>query len=250
MRRFRFRARPSTPAGMALATVLIGSAFVVGLGGPATATIDAAAAAQPAYKYWGYYHAAGNDWEFSTTGAHEFIPEDGAVEGWRYGLDTGGDRTPRALPDFDSICGDETVSGKRKLVAVVIDYGIPQEAEGDDETPAARGACANVPDGASGQQVLQSVADTTVGDAGIASVDGYPSVPTTETFDGADIPANEPPVELELATETDPAADDATDTEDAAAGDEDDGLPWGLIGVGAVAVVIAGGAIVVARRRS
>jgi hypothetical protein len=222
---------------------LIGAALIGGLAGGLGASPANAAPTEsaPAYKYWGYYHSDGGDWAYSKVGASDYVPDDGTVEGWRYGLDTNGSRTPRVTPDFDSICGDQTASSGNKLVAVVIDYGIPEEAEGDDETPDPRGACADVPTDASGQEVLQSVADTTVGDAGIASIDGYPSVPTTDTFDSADIPASEPTVELVLPGDT---ASDAADD------DSDDGAPWALIGVGVLVVVIAGGAVAATRRRS
>ncbi|HYJ66902.1 MAG TPA: SCO2322 family protein [Nocardioidaceae bacterium] len=229
---------------------LIGAVLVSGLGAAFPLASPASAApteSAPAYKYWGYYHADGDgdDWKYSTVGATEATPNDGTVEGWRYGLDTDGSRTPRVMPDFASICGGQTTSADHKLVAVVIDYGLPEEAEGDDETPDARGACADVPADATGQDVLQSVAETTTGDAGIASIDGYPSVPTTDTFGSADIPASEPPVGIALPTHT-----PDQQTSDAADDDSDDGAPWALIGIGVLVVVIAGGAVAVARRRS
>jgi hypothetical protein len=240
MRRSPLRAWLPAIAGAALVT----SIGVTGLGGLTVPSSTAAVEAQPAYKYWGYYHDAGGDWEFSMVGAHEYVPKDGSVEGWRYGLDTGGERPPRTTPDFDAICGDQPADPGSKRVAVVIDYGIPEEAEGDDETPDARGGCARVPRNASGQEVLEAVADLTIGDAGIASIDGYPSAPTTETFDSAEIPASEPTIDLTQADDS--AAGDTSADADAG---EDDGPPWALIGVGGVAVVIAAGAIVVARRR-
>jgi hypothetical protein len=227
---------------------LVGAALVGGLGAtlPLPSPANAAPAENaPAYKYWGYYHSDGGDWKYSTVGATDYVPDDGTVEGWRYGLDTDGSRTPRVTPDYASICGDQTASADHKLVAVVIDYGIPEEAEGDDETPDARGACADVAADATGQQVLQAVAETTTGDAGIASIDGYPSVPTTDAFDSADIPASEPTVTIAL-----PAEDPRQQASDAADDDSDDGAPWALIGVGVLVVVIAGGAVTVARRRS
>jgi hypothetical protein len=243
MRRCCVRRSVLALAGAVVAiAALIGASGVTASGAAPSTGVGSAEA--PAFKYWGYYHGSGADWTYSMEVADKYVPDDGDVEGWRYGLDTGGKRPPRTVPDFDSVCGDQPADPRSKRVAVVIDYGIQEEAEGDDETPPARGACARVPKAASGQEVLEAVADLTVGEAGVAAIDGYPSVPSTDTFDSAEIPESEPTVDLfEPGVTEDPL--DA----DAAADDSDDGPPWGLIGVGVVAVAIAGGAYVVLRRR-
>lgn len=236
MRRFHCRSR---------ALALVGAILVTGVGTALAAPASASAAPSEgpsAYKYWGYYHATdGGDWTFSTVGAQDYVPKDGSLEGWRYGLDTTGKRPPRVAPEFAGICGDDTPSAGNKLVAVVVDYGTQSEAEGDDQTPPARGACADVPADASGQQVLQSVAKVTLDGGLVAAVDGYPSVPTGKTFDSAQIPASEPTVAL--ASDNNQASSSADES--------DDGLPWPVIGAGIVVVALASGAFArTVRRRS
>jgi hypothetical protein len=228
--------------------VVLGAALIGAFGVTASSAARSAgleSSAAPAFKYWGYYHGVGAGWEYSMDGPDQYVPDDGDVEGWRYGLDTGGKRPPRTVPDFDTICGGQPADPRSKRVAVVIDYGIQEEAEGNDETPPARGACARVPKDASGQDVLEAVADLTFGEGSVAAIDGYPSVPSTDTFDSAEIPESEPTVDLFAPLVT----PDPMESEAAADDGDDDGPPWGLIGVGVVVVVIAGGAYVVVRRR-
>ncbi len=227
------------PAALRLALAVALAALL------APAAQGEANAAPTAYKYWGYYHAAGSTWEYSSKGADSYVPADGSVEGWRYGLDTSGKRPPRVTPDFSALCGDTTPTAGAKEVAVVIDYGVQQEAEGNDTTPQPRGACAQVPADFTGQQVLEKVADVRQ-DGFVVAIDGYPSKPTSKAFPATGVPTSEPTVTLATAgpASAGPTAGAAT----TAAGGG--GFPWAVVGIAAVAALLAGAALTVSRRRA
>jgi hypothetical protein len=133
------------------------------------------AQASSAYRFWNYFHGNHGQWQFAQTGAAVFIPADGSVEGWRYGISDGvRGRQPRVKPDFDAICAATSPESGDKRVAVVIDFGIPQEAPAGEKPPQPLGACAVVPTGFSGQQVLESVAQVRT-DAMVCGINGYPA---------------------------------------------------------------------------
>lgn len=196
-----------------------------------------AANAADAYKYWGYYNASGSNWEYSSKGAEQYVPKDGSVEGWRYGLDLKGTRFPRAIPDFDLICADAAPGDGEKAVAIILDYGTADEAENGDVPPEARGECVEAAADATGLQLLQQVADVRV-DKFIVAIDGYPSQPPKATYPDVTIPTDEPAVQLALAAD------------DIAVNDEpsDKGFPWAVVGLGGVVLLLAGAAFAMSRR--
>ncbi len=206
-----------------------------------------ASAAADAYKYWGYYHSAGSTWEFSLKGADQYIPKDGSVEGWRYGLDVAGTRFPRTVPAFDTICAGTAPDADEKAVAVVIDYGTADEAENGDVPPQPRGECVEAAKNATGLQVLQEIAEATV-DGFVLAIDGYPSQPPKATYPDVKIPSSEPTVELALA-DADADGTAAADSEITVT-DDDDGFPWAIVSIGAIALLLGAAALVMARRRA
>lgn len=171
-----------------------------------------------AYVFWGYFHWSGSAWEFASTGADGFTPDDGAVEGWRYAAS--GDNTPPRLPradgDFELICGQTEAETGQKRVAVVIDYGIPEEAPEGAEVPPARGECAVVPESATGADVLAAVADVRGENAMVCGLDGYPAAGCGGESDVEPAPDADQPVELSLP-------DTATDNREADQGAGRDG---------------------------
>lgn len=205
----------------------------------------APASAEDGYTYWGYYQLVDGSWEFSQKGANEVTPDDGAVEGWRYAT-TVGSKTlpPRTDLGFDEVCGDTEAATSEKRVAVVLDYGVTDDAPDGEEPPAPEALCAVVPEDANGQQVLDSVADVRIDDGITCGINGYPSGVCATTVKDATVPSSEETVDFAV-----PA--DEGDTEAAAESSaSDDGAPWALIGVGALLLVLLGAGALVARRRS
>jgi hypothetical protein len=158
-------------------TLLVASAF-----GPADS-----AQASSGYKFWNYFHGHGSTWQFADTGAASYVPRDGSVEGWRYGISDGvHGRQPRTVPNFGTVCADSPPRSGEKRVAVVIDYGLLEEAPTGETPPKPVGACAVVPTEFNGEQVLQAVATIRI-DAMVCGISGYPAT-------GCAVPTRDPKV--------------------------------------------------------
>ncbi len=192
-----------------------------------------------AFRYWGYYQWQDNAWTFGQTGPDQSTPADGSVEGWRFAVtDEQSVRQPRAAGDFDAICGGTEASSGEKRVAVVIDYGTPEDNADGAEPPAARGECAVVPTDATGAVVLSAVAEVRIENALVCGLDGWPTTGCGDEVEGAAPTGEEELVTLQLPDSGDDDAGIATGT-------------WALIGVGAVAVVGLGfGAMRLNRRNA
>jgi hypothetical protein len=201
------------------------------------ATLPTAAQAQgDVYRFWGYYQWSDGSWAFAPTGPAETRPTDGAVEGWRFAVAGAEPRVPRADGDFDLICGGTEAGDGEKRVAVVIDFGTEADSADGSHPPQARGACAVVPEDATGADILTAAAgDVRLGEGGLTcGIDGYPATGCADPVDTPAPPGPEEQVELAL-----PASDDETAAEDEQDGEDDSsGVPVGLlVGIGIVAVV-------------
>jgi hypothetical protein len=213
-----------------------------------TATAMGTALATPAsaadgYRYWNYFHLTDGSWEFSQVGPGDYEPQDGDVEAYRFGTSTtNAGLPPRADLDqvgFDSVCAGEDAGPHRIRVAVLVDYGTEADAEGTTP-PAPRSACAVVGDSATGQQVLDAVAEVRSEKGLTCALDGYPVKGCGEAVAGAPTVKDEPTVAFELPGSGDGSADEAT---------EDRGsLLWPLVGAGGLVVLIGGGGLALARR--
>jgi len=221
-----------TTVVLTMLTLLAALAGVVALSGPAQA--------ESGYKFWGYYHLTGGKWVASSKGADGYQPADGAVEGFRYATTTQSDfdRPPRAMPSFADVCaGTEAANGKKR-VALVLDYGTTQDAPEGDTPPQPEAACAVVPAGASTQQALESVQPLRIEKGLICAIGGYPSAGCAEQVKNATVPANEKPVDLAMPGQ---GEGEASEAQNSAV------LP--LVGIGALVVLLGGGAVALARRR-
>jgi len=214
-------------------------------------TTSAPAHAEDGYRYWNYAHLQGEEWTFADTGPGDFTPEDGDVEGWRYGTSTVSQGIfPRAdltEVSFDTVCEGAEAGDGEKRVAVLVDFGTEEDAEGAD-VPEPLAECAVVPAGANGSQVLESVVDVRQQDAMTCALDGYPAQGCGDPVADAQVSADEEPVSFTLpasADDGDPAAGDS----EAAAGEDGSGFPWTLVGVLVVVVVLAALAIPLYRRK-
>lgn len=203
------------------------------------------AQAADGYRYWNYFHLQDGAWVFSKVGAGDYVPEDGAVEGYRYGTSTTADgippRTDLDEVNFTSICGATDADAGEKRVAVVIDYGSAADADGATP-PTPRAACAVVDDKADAQQVLAAVADVRSDKGLTCALDGYPVKGCGEAVPDAQPATDEQAVAFDLPA-SGPSADPAasSDASDAAVQDDGNQLVWPLV---AVAVVIGAVALV------
>ena len=173
----------------------------------------APAAAEDGFRYWSYFHLNGDEFVFAQTGPGDFTPEDGDVEGWRFGTSTQSQaiwpRVDLEQVDFESVCGDAQAAEDEKRVAVLIDFGTTADAPDGAEVPEPVAECAVVPADANGQQTLQAVADVRADGAMVCGIDGYPAKGCGEAIKDAQVPTDEQPVEFALASSD--AAEDGND---------------------------------------
>jgi hypothetical protein len=213
-------------------------------------------AAAAVYRYWGYFEVGPkNTWSFATKGAAQTKPADGAVEGWRFAIVGTTPRLPRTSPDFDAVCRSTPAKAGSKRVAVYIDYGLAEEApKGGGTPPPPAAACAVVPTTASGQDVLDSVADVRKDAKSglLCGIDSYPATGCGDQVQTAPKVANpEPPVQFAMAAPT-PTTTPGPSPQDTAAVQTNAGTGHTLTYVLTAAVVVAllgGGALLLARRR-
>jgi hypothetical protein len=222
----------------ALSSLLVAGAAVTALAGPAHA--------EDGYQYWNYFHLENDSWAFSDVGAAEFVPEDGDVEGLRFGTSTPSQgiepRADLAEVGFDTVCGDTEAAEGEKRVALVVDFGVE---EGNGTPPEPRADCAVGDESASTQELLGEVADVRVESGMLCGVDGYPAKGCGEAVPDAEMGGEETTVAFALPTD---AADD-TSTSDAAADEaEESSSVWPLVVVGLVVVLVAALALALARR--
>ena len=216
-----------------------------------TAVLVVAGTARPAqaadgYKYWNYFHVEKGAYVFAKTGPADYKPEDGAVEAYRYGLSSTAagiqPRTDATTYTVDTICKGTQAKSGQKLVGVLIDYGTAKDAGSGETPPKPRAACAAVPTGANGQQVLDAVADVRLDKQLLCGIDGYPVKTCSVTVKNPPAGTKEQPVAFKVPAK--PSADDTSST----TSDSDGGSSWPLaVALGAV-VVIGGGAVALSRR--
>ena len=204
------------------------------------------------YRYWNYFHVTGGEYVFAKTGPADFVPEDGSVEAYRYGLSSAADglepRTGPTAYTAAAICRGARPGSGEKTVGVLIDYGTADDAAAGETPPKPRAACAVVPADADGQQVLDAVADVRVQEGVTCGIDGYPVRTCSVTV--KDAPAARPEATVDFALPRSATSTDATRSagtgSDSGAGDGD--VPWPLVGAVGAVVLLGGGALLLARR--
>ncbi len=244
---------PPRPARHTQRTRLTRVAVLAVLGALAALLLPAPAAQATNYRFWGYYQLAGGAWTFSANGPDKTTPAEGAVEGWRWGIDDGtgkNPRAPRAVPAFAAVCGATPAAAGRKRVAVVVDFGRPADAETAASTPpAAVARCASVATAATGSEVLAAVTSVRTAGGLVCGLDGYPAAGC-----GAEVAALTPeqqaadtPVAIAAATPTPTAVATAAPATVAPAA-ASSGIPVG-VWVGLLVVLLAVAALVWSARR-
>ncbi|WP_141514536.1 SCO2322 family protein [Streptomyces zhaozhouensis] len=183
--------------------------------------------AENAYRYWSFWSWEADDdgWVYAAEGPGTFRPGAGDLVGFRFGVSGERDdrRAPRGEATFPEVCGAEPAEPS---MALVLDFGTPEEAPGDAAPPEPRAECVPLAEGATVAEVLAEVAPPLRYDqAGLlCGIAGYP-------VSGCGEPV-----------------DEANAAEDDGEGGGSVGVPL-LVGVGAVALLgLAGWAR--ARRRA
>jgi hypothetical protein len=229
-----------THPGRRIVGVLLSLLFSVLLAGLTVGATAVPAAAEDGFRYWNYSHLEGDAFVFAQTGPGDYTPEDGDVEGWRYGTSTVSQgifpRVDLAETDFETVCGDTEAAKDEKRGAVMIDYGTRADAPTGADVPAPVAECAVVPADANGLQTLRVVADVRTDGAMLCGINGYPAQGCGEPVKDAEVAATEQPVEFDLANAE--AEDDSGSS----------GLVTGL--VAAAIVLLGAGAFLTNRRRA
>ncbi|WP_438294102.1 SCO2322 family protein [Streptomyces sp. HUAS TT7] len=112
------------------------------------------------YRYWSFWDLAGDNWTYATQGPASAHPGDGTVQGFRFAVsaDSKDASQPRTTPSFEAVCGATPTKDGTKRVALVIDFGTPQDADQGETPPAQRNACAQVSPDATTADALAAVA--------------------------------------------------------------------------------------------
>ena len=233
--------------------VLLATVFAVLLGAAGVALTPHTAHAEDIYRYWAYFTVEDGAFVPAQTGPADATPADGAIEGYRYAApaDFNKPNLPRAdleTVTFDAVCADVDATDNEKRVAVVIDYGVEQDAADGANPPEPQARCAVVPTDANGLQVLESVAPQVRTEQGgfgpmLCGINEYPTTGCADQIAESGTPADEP---VEFVIGDDDAAPAASGSE--AEPDEASNLPL-LIGVGVVVVLVAAGGVYLSRRR-
>ncbi|MFF8843910.1 SCO2322 family protein [Streptomyces sp. NPDC015127] len=153
--------------------------LVVLLGLAALLAVTGTAPAQAAgYRYWSFWQSSGERWTYATEGPATARPADGSVTGFRFAVseDSGDAAQPRTAPDFAAICARTPAQDGTKRVALVVDFGTPEDAPQGERPPTRRTACARVAPDATAAEALAGVAKPLRynGDALLCAISGYP----------------------------------------------------------------------------
>lgn len=235
---------PTQPlrAGRQPRVIAAGVAFTVAGALALPATAHAAA-----YRYWTYWSGAAGTWSFATMGPAQSLPPDGSVEGWRFAVtsESGSpEDAPRVEPSFRAICDGTPAVAGNKRIALVVDFGLADDAPAGEVPGAPVTTCVSIATDATGYQVLRSALEVRVGDNGlVCDIDGYPR------SECAAIVENEAPDEDAEAVVSDVVTDAGADPDAPSAADAADSPVPVIVGI-AITGALAIAAVVVRRRRT
>jgi LPXTG-motif cell wall-anchored protein len=226
--------------------------LVVALVGALLSVVGTAHAAT-GYRYWNYFHVKNGAYQFATTGPSGYVPKDGSVEAYRYGLSGGTQglhpRTAASTYTVADICKGKKAGSGQKRVGVLIDYGTKADAASGQTPPAPRAGCAVVAANANGQQVLDQVAQLRVQKQLICGIDGYPVSGCSVTVKDAPAAPADKSVDFTLPAASGSSGSSSTGGSSAPSTGGGGGVAWPLVGVAAAVVVLGGGGLLMARRR-
>ncbi|MFJ3819975.1 SCO2322 family protein [Streptomyces nodosus] len=201
-------------------------------GGPAQAV---------GYRYWSFWERDGGRWTYASQGPSTARPADGDVQGFRFAVsvDSQDATKPRGTADFAAVCATTPARGGEKRLALVLDFGTPEDAPSGETPPAPRTACARVPEDATTADALAAVAKPLRYDTNalLCAIAGYPQKGCGEQVGG--------PEQTEQAGR--PGASDGTGT--TAQDTAHHGPSVGVLVAAAAVAVLGAAAIWQARRR-
>jgi hypothetical protein len=144
----------------------------------AAMTVGAPGAQSASYRYWSYWLTTEGSWTFSNRGPAFYVPADGTVEGWRFGISegtSGAGLFPRATPDFDRVCAQTAEQSDRKRIALVVDPGTLAHAP-EGEVPGEPWAmCVSVAMRATGFDVLRAATTVRTQRGLVCAITDYPA---------------------------------------------------------------------------
>ncbi|MFD7504735.1 SCO2322 family protein [Streptomyces sp. NPDC059850] len=123
----------------------------------------AAPAHAEGYRYWSFWQRGGDGggWTYASEGPSAARPGDGDMIGFRFAVseDSRDAARPRGTARFGAVCTPDTpAKGGTKRIAVVLDFGTPQDAPDGRTPPKPRTACARVGEDATAGEALATVA--------------------------------------------------------------------------------------------
>ncbi|HEY9369212.1 SCO2322 family protein [Streptomyces sp.] len=152
-------------------------------------SLFAAAPAQAAgYRYWSFWESGAGKWTYASQGPATARPADGAVNGFRFAVsvDSSDSTQPRNAPDFAAICADTPAKAGTKRVAVVVDFGTPEDAPSGETPPERRTGCARIGVDGTSAEALAAVAKPLRynSEALLCGISGYPVKGCGEQVEG------------------------------------------------------------------
>ncbi|MFI8516757.1 SCO2322 family protein [Streptomyces sp. NPDC085481] len=235
----------------------LGAKLAAGFGA-ALLTVAVAAPAQAAgYRYWSFWEEQGGEWGYATQGPATARPADGDAIGFRFAVsrDSSDAAQPSSAPDFATICAGVEKKEGTKRIAVVVDFGGPQDAPPGETPPAKtpKAGCPQVRESATAAEALAAVAKPLRYDANalLCGIEGYP-----EKGCGEQVAEGEPTKPTGEASASGPSASASASSPPArssssasSSSSSDSGGPSVGLVVGGAAVLLLGTAGVVQARR-
>jgi hypothetical protein len=168
----------------------VASFLVLALVGVLTSLLTAPTAQAASYRYWTYWTASNDAWEFRQIGPAANIPKDGAVEGWKFAISSlNGDEQAKpaftSVDTFQVICGSTPALPDKKRVALVVDPGMMQAAPQGEKPGALTSTCVQIDTNATGYNVLRSAMPVRTSNGFICGIDGYPTIECADVADNA-----------------------------------------------------------------
>ena len=144
----------------------------------ASLLLAAAPASADSYRYWSFWQGTGSGWSYQQSGPNTFVPADGSVDGWRFGVsaDSSAAEQPRTAPDFAATCAHTPAVAGKKRVAVVIDYGTAADSGTGGTPPTVVSKCVTLDQDASSAQLLAVSSPPLRYDSNgmLCAISGYP----------------------------------------------------------------------------
>ena len=206
--------------------------------------VAAPAQAADIYRYWSFFTVESGVYKAADVGVGGLTPADGSIEAFRWAAPA--EYPPNNLPridlatvTFESVCADTAAVAGQKRVAVLVDFGVTEDA-GGVEIPGATAECAQVDTTATALQVMQKVTEVRTKSESfgpvLCAIDGFPAAGCGDA-------------KVDTATPADSGF--VTVTGDEPAAEDDDSNTALYAGLGAIVVVLlAGGAFVARRNKS